>query len=85
MTKRLHKELTPAQLATLPDDQIDASDIPELDDAFWRNARLREPEGTMRVTLRVKKSVLDAFKATGKDYRTRMVAALEAYARTSRK
>jgi uncharacterized protein (DUF4415 family) len=66
MTKRFGKELTPAELAALPDDQIDTSDIPELDEAFWRAARLIEPEGTEQVTLRVKKSVLRTFKATGK-------------------
>ena len=43
MTKRFSEELTPAQIAALPDDQIDTSDIPELDEAFWRNARLVEP------------------------------------------
>lgn len=82
MTKRFAKELTPAQLAALPDEAIDTSDIPELDETFWRNARLHEPEGTAQVTLRVKKSVLAAFKATGKGYQTRMNAVLEAYART---
>ena len=85
MTKRFNKELTPAQLAALPDDQIDTSDIPELDEAFWRSARLVEPEGTEQVTLRVKKSVLHTFKATGKGYQTRMNAVLEAYARTLQK
>ena len=84
MTKRFAKELTPAELAALPDDQVDTSDIPELDVAFWRNARVREPEGTAQVTLRVKKSVLAAFKATGKGYQTRMNAVLEAYVRTLR-
>lgn len=82
MTKRYVKELSPAELAALSDDAIDTSDIPELDEAFWRNAHLREPEGTAQVTLRVKKSVLAAYKATGKGYQTRMNAVLEAYART---
>ena len=84
MTKRFAKELTPAEVAALPDDAIDTSEIPELDASFWRNARIREPEGTEQVTLRVKKSVLATFKATGKGYQTRMNAVLEAYARTLR-
>ena len=85
MTKPYSKELTPAELAALDDDLIDTSDIPDLDEAFWKNAQLVEPEGTAQVTLRVKKSVLQTYKATGKGYQTRMNAVLEAYARTLRK
>ncbi len=40
-----------------------------------------EPDLTRPVTLRVKQSVLDAYKATGKGYQTRMNAVLESYAR----
>jgi uncharacterized protein (DUF4415 family) len=82
MNKRFRKELTPAEIVALPDDEIDTSDIPELDETFWQNARLVEPEGTQQITLRVKKSVLQAFKATGKGYQTRMNAVLESYARS---
>lgn len=85
MSKRYSKELIPAQIAALPDEQIDTSDIPELDEAFWKSAKLIEPEGTEQVTLRVKKSVLQTFKATGKGYQTRMNAVLESYARTLHK
>lgn len=73
------------ELAVRTDAQIDYSDIPELDQAFWRNARLVEPDRTQAVTLRVKKSVLEAYKATGKGYQTRMNAVLETYARTLQK
>lgn len=69
-------------LAARADTQIDYSDIPELGDDFWKNAVLVEPEGTQQVTLRVKKSVLEAYKATGKGYQTRMNAVLESFART---
>ena len=85
MTTRYSKELTPAELAGLKDDLIDTSDIADLDEAFWKNAQLVEPEGTAQVTLRVKKSVLQTYKATGKGYQTRMNAVLEAYARTLQK
>jgi uncharacterized protein (DUF4415 family) len=44
--------------------------------------RLVAPDTTQQVTLRVKKSVLDAYKATGKGYQTRMNAVLETYARS---
>ena len=47
------KPLTPRQIATARDQDIDFSDIPELDDDFWRNAELVEPDRTEQVTLRV--------------------------------
>lgn len=85
MKKRYDKELSPEELAALPDDRIDTSEIPELDEAFWRKARLVEPEGTEQITLRVKKSVLQAYRAMGKGYQTRMNAVLESYARALQK
>jgi uncharacterized protein (DUF4415 family) len=74
------KPLTTQELAALPDTEINYSDIPELDEAFWRNAAVVMPDKTEPVTLRVKKSVLNAYKATGKGYQTRMNAVLETYA-----
>ncbi|CUX49518.1 MULTISPECIES: BrnA antitoxin family protein [Agrobacterium] len=85
MTKKYEKELSLEELAALPDEKIDYSDIPELDENFWVNAKLVEPEGTQQITLRVKKSVIEAYKSTGKGYQTRMNAVLESYARTLRK
>ncbi len=70
------------ELQNMKDEDIDYSDIPELGDWFWKNAKVVEPEGTKQVTLRVKTSVLDAFKATGKGYQTRMNQVLETYARS---
>ncbi|THV25069.1 BrnA antitoxin family protein [Peteryoungia ipomoeae] len=85
MQKRFDKELSLEELARLGDEQIDTSDIPDLDDAFWEEAVIVEPEGTEQITLRVKKSVLQAFRATGKGYQTRMNAVLESYARSLKK
>lgn len=82
MSKRYKKELAIEELAAVRDKDIDYSDIPKLDERFWKNARLIEPENTQQVTLRVKKSVLEAYKATGKGYQTRMNAVLESFART---
>ena len=73
------------ELAERPEEQIDYSDIPELGEDFWKNARLVEADRTTPVTLRVKKSVLEAYKSLGKGYQTRMNAVLESYARTLRK
>ena len=67
------------------DENIDYSDIPETDAYFWANAELREPDRTQHVTLRVKRSVLDHFKAGGKKgYQTRINAVLESYVRAQK-
>ena len=40
------KPLTPRQIAATKDENIDFSDIPELDETFWQWAELVEPEGS---------------------------------------
>ncbi len=85
MKKRYDNELSIAELAAMKDEDIDYSDIPELGEEFWKNAVVVYPDRTTPVTLRVKKSVLDVYKAQGKGYQTRMNAVLESYARSLRK
>ena len=43
---RYDKPLTPRQIAATKDEDIDFSDIPELDETFWQQAELVEPEGS---------------------------------------
>lgn len=78
------KPLTPSQIADTEDESIDFSDIPELDDTFWQQAELVEPDITEEITLRVKRSVLAHFKASGKGYQTRINRVLESYVRARR-
>ncbi len=73
------KPMTPEEIAQVSDSDIDFSDIPELDADFWNNAEIVQPDSTQPVTLRVKKSVLEYFKAGGKGYQTRINAVLESY------
>ena len=61
------------------DQNIDYSDIPELDETFFKNAILVEPSPKEQVTMRIDADVLDWFKARGKGYQTRMNAVLKAY------
>ncbi len=75
------KPLTPEQVAALKDRDIDFSDIPELDEQFWKHAKLVEPDRTEQITLHVKRSVLAFFKATGRRYQTRMNQVLESHVR----
>lgn len=79
-----NKPLTPAQIADIEDENIDFSDIPELDDIYWQEAELVEPDLTEEITLRVKRSVLAHFKASGKSYETRINRVLESYVRARR-
>lgn len=78
------KALEPAEIAGVADAEIDFGDIPELDDAFWREADLVEPDRTEQITLRVKRSVLDHFRAPGRGYQTRINRVLESYVRAQR-
>ena len=43
MTK-YNKPVTPEQIAEIEDEDIDFSDIPELDESFWAEAELVMPD-----------------------------------------
>jgi uncharacterized protein (DUF4415 family) len=73
------------KLAALPDDRIDTSDIPELGEDFFREAKLRLPKSKQLVSIRVDTDVLDWFKRQGKGYQTRINAILRAYVRAHRR
>lgn len=81
---KYRKALTPKEIAALDDKDIDFSDIPELDREFWKNAELVEPDNTQQVTLRIKRTVLEFFRAGGKGYQTRINQVLESYVKSRR-
>ena len=61
-------------LAKRPDSEVDCSDIPELDENFWKNA-VQNPfyKPTKQVTtVRIDADVMQWLKAQGKGYQTRM-------------
>jgi uncharacterized protein (DUF4415 family) len=71
LTPRQKREL--AALATLPDDQIDTSDIPELPPTAWKDAvrgRFYRPV-KQAVSLRLDADVVAWLKKPGKGYQTR--------------
>jgi uncharacterized protein (DUF4415 family) len=72
-------------LADQTDDRIDYSDIPELDDAFFENARLMQPSHKTQITMRLDAEVVEWFRSQGKGYQTRMNAVLKAYMLTQAK
>jgi uncharacterized protein (DUF4415 family) len=73
------------RLAALPEDRIDTSEIRELDEEFFRAAKLRRPKGKQLISLRIDTDILDWFKQQGKGYQTRINAILRAYVRTHRR
>jgi uncharacterized protein (DUF4415 family) len=77
--KRYKKELTAEELAALPDDQIDYSDIPELDDDFWANAKVTMPRTKEQISIKIDRDVLDFFRKDGPGYQTRMNAVLRSF------
>ena len=61
------------------DQDIDYSDIPELDEDFFKKARVVVPTGKKQLTLRLDADVLAWMKAQGKGYQSRINAILRAY------
>jgi len=63
----------------MKDEDIDYSEIPELDEAFFRDARVVVPPAKKQLTIRVDADVLDWMKGQGKGYQSRINAVLRAY------
>lgn len=73
------------EIKAIRERDIDFTDISSPDAKLWANAEIREPDRTQHVTLRIKKSVLDHFKAGDKKgYQIRINAVLESYVRAPR-
>ena len=80
MKKYYEEPLTAKELAARPDSEIDYSDIPELDETFWANAKVTQPRTKPNVSLRVPQEVIEFFKAESpKGYTGRMATVLSAY------
>ncbi|MEE9318808.1 MAG: BrnA antitoxin family protein [Granulosicoccus sp.] len=71
-----------AEMAAIPDEDIDTSDIPELDEAFWANARVRFPGGKERLTVRFDEDMVQWFRDQGRGYQTKMNAVLRSFYET---
>ena len=67
------------KLDEIKNENIDYSDIPELDEEFWKNAVIEYPEKKKPVTLRLDTDVLEWFKSTGKGYQTKINAILRSF------
>ena len=67
------------RLEALRDANIDYSDIPALDAAFFRDALVVVPPGKKQLTVRLDADVLAWLQAQGKGYHSRINAILRAY------
>ena len=67
------------RLRQMRDEDIDYSDIPKLDQSFWRAAKLTMPEPKDRVTIRLDHDVVEWLKKNGSGYQTRINAILRSY------
>jgi uncharacterized protein (DUF4415 family) len=67
------------RLDAMRDEDIDYSDIPELDENFFKNAKVVVSPGKKQLTLRLDADVLEWMKAQGKGYQSRINAVLRAY------
>ncbi|MDE0426841.1 MAG: 3-oxoacyl-ACP synthase [Candidatus Poribacteria bacterium] len=64
-----------SEIENLPEDTIDTSDIPELDDDFWKNAQRIVPENY----LAIEHEILEWFKEQEQDYHDQINTVLRAY------
>ena len=73
------------EIKAIKDEYIDCSDIPELDETFWKNAVLVHPEKKERLTVRFDADMVEWFKNQGRGYQTRMNTVLRSFYETHKK
>lgn len=67
------------ELKLISEEDIDTSDIPELDENFWSKAQVVMPESKKAISLRVDRDVLEWFQNHGKGYQSLMNSVLRSY------
>ena len=72
-------------LDAMPDEQIDYTEIPPLDDEFFRTAELLMPRPKRAISLRLDADLLDWLRTQGPGYQSRINAVLRAYMEAKRR
>ena len=67
------------RLRKMRDENIDDSDVPQLDASFWKSAKLTMPEAKDRLTIRLDRDLVRWLKKEGSGYQTRINAILRSY------
>ncbi len=74
-----------ARIDALKDRDIDYSDVPRLDDSFFKRPVVQLPKPKKPITIRVDPEVLEWFRSKGARYQTRINAVLKAYVQVHKK
>jgi len=74
-----------ARIDAMKDRDIDYSDIPRLDDSFFKRPLIQLPKPKKPITIRIEPEVLDWFQSKGPRYQTRIHAVLKAYVRAHKR
>ena len=77
ISKKRQKEIN-----KIKNQDIDYSDIPELDEEWFKNAKIVMPQKKKAISLRMDQDIFEWFKAQGKGYQTKINAILRAYMHT---
>lgn len=78
--KRYERPLTVEEMKAVRDEDIDFSDIPEANAAFWSDAKVSFPEGAKTpVNMRLDSDMLEWFRSQGRGYQTKMNAVLRSF------
>jgi uncharacterized protein (DUF4415 family) len=67
------------RIDALTDDSINYTDIAELDDQFFKEAKIVMPPGKKQLTIRLDKDMLEWMQSQGRGYQSRINAILRAY------
>jgi uncharacterized protein (DUF4415 family) len=67
------------EIENILDEDIDTTDISELDELFWEKAKLVKPITKQAISLRIDNDVLQWFKSQGKGYESLMNTVLRSY------
>jgi len=69
------------EIKSIPDEDIDYSEIPELGNEFFKQAQIWMPpeKAKEQLTVRFDADLVEWFKQQGRGYQTRMNAVLRAY------
>ncbi|WP_424102505.1 BrnA antitoxin family protein [Moorena producens] len=67
------------EIKNIPDSEIDTSDIPELDDHFWENAKMVKPITKKAISIPLDSDIIDWFKSQGKGYQSSINNVLRSY------
>ena len=67
------------EIKSIKDEQIDYSDIPELDEFFWNNAKIIYPKQKKAISIRLDQDIIDFFKLDGRGYQSKINNVLRTY------